>query len=120
MNYLLILSGILSVVILVLLFRPIVYKKTVKHIKPTVVTPSYWITPSGPSWNPPKHHKNKGHNLGPGGLPPGQGGMPIPTHIIPQHNLGPGGLPPGEGGMPIPTHIIPQHNLGPGGLPPVQ
>jgi len=26
-------------------------KKKVK-----IVTPSYWITPEGPSWNPPSHH----------------------------------------------------------------
>ena len=69
MNYLLILSGILSVVILILLFRPTVYKK---KVKPTVITPSYWITPTGPSWKPPKHRKYKKHNLGPGGLPPVQ------------------------------------------------
>ena len=39
---------------------------------PTIISPSYWITPNGRSWYPPHHHHHHDnpHNLGPGGLPP--------------------------------------------------
>ncbi len=65
MDYIIISSILLTFIIIISLIlgtkKPI--KKEKK--KPTILRPSYWITPKGVSWVPPPKH-----NLGPGGLPP--------------------------------------------------
>lgn len=49
--------GIISLIIIFLAIISLIHKQnpTIHKIKPTIVTPSYWITPTGDSWYPPPH-----------------------------------------------------------------
>lgn len=56
MDYIVIASIILTIVIIIAVFSSPKTNKIHKK-RPVIVRPSYWITPTGPSWNPPiKEH----------------------------------------------------------------
>jgi hypothetical protein len=49
--------GIISLIVIFLAIILFIHRQnhTIHKIKPTIVTPSYWITPTGRSWYPPPH-----------------------------------------------------------------
>jgi hypothetical protein len=66
MDNLSILISILLIIVVLLIFFPIHrHTHTVHKIHPTIVRPSYWITPTGPSWYPPRHRYNYQYSSGP-------------------------------------------------------
>ena len=51
---------IFGIILLIVLFLAIIFfihrqNHTIHKIKPTIITPSYWITPTGRSWYPPSN-----------------------------------------------------------------
>ena len=66
MDNLFILSSILLIIVVIAIFFPIHrHTHTIHKITPTVVRPSYWITPTGPSWYPPRHRYHYQYSSGP-------------------------------------------------------
>lgn len=55
MDYVIIASILLTIIIISLLFTKKDIKDQKHKIKPKIVRPAYWITPTGPSWKPPAH-----------------------------------------------------------------
>ena len=59
-------SSILLIIVIFAIFFPInKHTHTIHKIHPTIVRPSYWITPTGPSWYPPRHRYNSYYNSTP-------------------------------------------------------
>jgi hypothetical protein len=65
MDNLFILSGLLLIVVIFAIFFPIHKHNTVHKTVPIIVRPSYWITPRGPSWYPPKPKYHYEYTSGP-------------------------------------------------------
>jgi hypothetical protein len=66
MDNLFILSSILLIIVIIAIFFPIHrHTHTIHKIHPTIVRPSYWITPTGPSWYPPRHRYHYQYSSGP-------------------------------------------------------
>jgi len=65
MDNLFILSGLLLIVVIFAIFFPIHRHNTVHKNRPVIVRPSYWITPTGPSWYPPRHRYHYEYTSGP-------------------------------------------------------
>ena len=65
MDNLFILSGLLLIVVIFAIFFPIHKHNTVHKTVPIIVRPSYWITPRGPSWYPPKSKYHYEYTSGP-------------------------------------------------------
>jgi hypothetical protein len=65
MDNLFIISGLLLIVVIFAIFFPIYKHNTVHKTTPVIVRPSYWITPTGPSWYPRRHRYHHEYTSGP-------------------------------------------------------